>query len=382
MRILQVCTRFPAGGIQRHVLDLSGWLRGRGHRVFIAGAPGAWLDEQKDADFLPLNIGSVAREGGPIPARLMAAARCAGTLRAFLRANPVDIVHAHETAPAIVARLALLGEATPIVFTFHGAEPERIAEVSRIARATARHMVTPSHASARDLDAAGGPPAARVNVIGLGVGRPPVLAPQDVRNLRASLLGDGSILFVTIARLSHQKGIDTLVDVVRKVAASRPDIRFAVVGDGPQAEQARAWAEQGGVSRYIHWVGRRDSPHLHLAVADAFLLPSRWESLPITIVEAFQHGLPVIATDTGGVRELVDDRVGRVASVGDVAGLAQYCLEIAGDNVLARSLSAAARARGDEPRFDPEHMNGVMERFYLDIVSSRGQTARRPVEAS
>lgn len=370
MRILQVCTRFPAGGIQRHVLDLTAWLRERGHKVFIAGSPGAWLDEQKDADFLPLDISAVAREGGSAPARLAAAARCARKLRAFLRANPVDLVHAHETAPAIVARLAVFGKATPLALTFHGAEPERIAQFSRIARATARQVITPSHASARDLDLAGGPSFERIRVIGLGVRHAPALPSVDVQDLRRSLLGDGAKLFVTIARLSHQKGIDTLVDVVRKVIAARSDVRFVVVGDGPQAEQARAWAEQAGVSRNILWAGRRDSPHLYLAAADAFLLPSRWESLPITIVEAFQHGLPVIATDTGGVRELVDDSVGRVASVGDAEALARYCLEIAGDDVLAGRLSSAAQERSREPRFDPAHMNGVMERLYLDIIAA------------
>ncbi len=374
MRILQICTRFPAGGIQRHVLDLTAWLRERGHKVFLAGAPGAWLDEHKDTDFLPLEIGAVAREGGAATARLAAAARCARKLRAFLRKNPVDMVHAHETAPAIVARLALFGKATPIALTFHGAEPERIAQFSRIARATAKQVITPSHASARDLAEAGGPPVERIKVVGLGVRSAPSSAPQDVHSMRTSLLGDGAKLFVTIARLSHQKGIDTLVDVVRRVVAVRPDIRFVVVGDGPQAEQAKEWAEQASVSSHIHWVGRRDSPHLHLAAADVFLLPSRWESLPITIVEAFQNGLPVIATDTGGVRELVDDSVGRLSSIGDAAALARYCLEIAGDDALTRRLSKAALSRSQELRFDPAHMNGVMEELYLDIVAGRRST--------
>lgn len=369
MRILEICTRFPAGGIQRHVLDLSTALRQRGHKVYIAGAPGPWLDESKDPDFLPLPLGRVAKEGGSVPRRLSAAFGCAGKLREFLKRNPVDIIHAHETAPALVARLATLGTKTPVALTFHGAEPERVPEFARIARMTARHVLTPSHASAQELAAAGGPAAGKIKVIGIGIQPTPPQDPARIAELRGRLLGGRQKLVLTIARLSHQKGIDILVQLVRRATAVRDDIKFVVVGDGPQAEQAVAWAKEAGIYDHIVFAGRSDEPHLYLAAADLFLLPSRWESLPITIVEAFRHGLPVIATDTGGVKELVNDDVGRVANVGDVDALTGFCLNILGDDRLRSDLSARATALSHESRFDPSHINQAMEDFYRGILA-------------
>lgn len=351
------------------MLDLSAWLRQRGHIVYIAGASGPWLDESKDPHFFPLPLGRVAKEGGSLPRRLSTAFGCAGELREFLKRNPVDIIHAHETAPALVARLATLGKKTPIALTFHGAEPERVPEFARIARMTARYVLTPSHASARELAAAGGPAVNLIKVFGIGVQPSPLQDPQRVAELRNRLLGGRRKLVLTIARLSHQKGIDLLVQLVRRVTAVRDDIRFIVVGDGPQAEDAIAWAREAGISEDIVFTGRSDEPHLYLAAADLFLLPSRWESLPITIVEAFRHGLPVIATNTGGVRELVNDDVGRVATVGDVDALAGFCLEILGDEALRCRLSAGATALSHAPRFDPSYINQAMEDFYQGILA-------------
>lgn len=373
MRILEICTRFPAGGIQRHVLDLSASLRQRGHKVYIAGAPGPWLDENKDPDFLPLQLGNVAKEGGALPRRLSAAICCARELRKSLKQHPVDIIHSHETAPALVAWLATLGMRTKRALTFHGAEPERVQEFGRIARMTAHHVLTPSYASARDLAAAGGPSVDKIRVIGIGVRPTPTMNPDRVSSLRAQLLGTRRKLVLSIARLSHQKGIDHLMQVIRRVVAEHPDTKFVVVGDGPQAEQAVAWAKQAGVSDDIILAGRSDEPHLYLAAADLFLLPSRWESLPITIVEAFRHGLPVVATDTGGVKELVNNAVGRVAKVGDVNALARYCSEILSDEHLHDGLSAKARDLSREPRFDPSHINQVMEDFYKEILAQPAQ---------
>src|SRR3990167_1755448 len=143
MRILQLCTRFPPGGIQRHVIDLTLGLRARGHHVAIAGTRGAWMNEEIDADFFHIDVHNVAAEGGPLPRRLWTALKSGLALRKILKAERIDIVHAHESAPALVAWVATRGLNIPVFVTFHGAEPERIGEFGRIAKATADLIVTP-----------------------------------------------------------------------------------------------------------------------------------------------------------------------------------------------------------------------------------------------
>ncbi|MEZ5922146.1 MAG: glycosyltransferase [Parvularculaceae bacterium] len=125
-KILQICTNFPPGGIQRHVLDVGYWLRERNWCVGFAGSPGAWMDETKDTKFHNIALSDVAVEGGALPRRLLAAHGAARRLRAVLKQEQYDLIHAHESAPALVARLASFGLKTPIALTFRSREPGRV----------------------------------------------------------------------------------------------------------------------------------------------------------------------------------------------------------------------------------------------------------------
>jgi len=365
MRLLQMCTHFEGGGISRHAIDLSNSLRKRGHYVAIAGTRGKWMSEEIDQDFFYIDLHQVGEGGGSIPRRLVAAARAATELRRVLKAQRIEMIHAHESAPALVARIATIGLGIPVYVTFHGAEPERIAQFGKIARFSADRILTPSHNSARDLREIGGVPPNRLQVMGLGIQRKPDPDSARVAALRASLLGEtGRLLIVTIARLVHQKGIDFLVAAARRSIALDPGLRFVVLGDGPQRDEVASWAAEAGIADAVRFVGHSDEAEAYLAASDIFFLPSRWESLPISIVEAFQRGLPVVATDTAGVEELVDETVGRLVPIGDVDAMVAALAELAGDASLRARLSDAALRRSNEDRFSPAHVHASFEQLY------------------
>lgn len=337
--------------------------------MFLAGTPGRWMNETTGPNYLPLDLRAVSGAGGNRLRRIFHAFTCAARLRRFISKNEVELIHAHESAPAIVARLASLGMRIPIVVTYHGSAPDRVRSFGRIGRWTAQRIITPSHRCAADLQKRAGVPRDLIDVIGLGVRVPPAIAQDRVDKHRAKLLGsDGTRLVVVIARVAHQKGIDVLVEVVRRVKACRGDIRFVVVGDGPLRERASEWARRAGVETLLQFVGMSDEPYLYLKAADIFLLTSRWEGLPITIAEAFQAGLPVVATDAGGVRELVAPTVGRVVPIGDADALSASVLEICGDKQLRRHMSEAAIKVSREDRFSIPHVHRIFERTYEDML--------------
>lgn len=366
MRLMELCTNFRPGGIQRHAMDLAAWLRTQGHRVTLAGTPGAWLEAGGDPDFLALPVHAVGQGGGGVIPRLAALARSAAALRGFVRREGIELIHAHESAPALVARLATLGLNVPVVVTYHGSEPERVGQFGAVARQMTR-TVSVSRRSGEDLVQRGGLPREQLAVIGLGVKPPAEPDPAEVAALRRELLGpDGRILVATVARLAHQKGIDVLVEVVRRTA--RPDIRFVVAGDGPQAELARQWAADAGIADRLIFAGRTDRPELYLKAADLFLLTSRWEALPFSIVEAFQMGTPALATDCGGVAELIDETVGRVLPIGDADAIAAAVLDLASHDEARHALAAAALARSREDRFSPDHIHRQIEGLYRELV--------------
>lgn len=371
MRLMQLATNFRPGGIQRHVLDLTAALRAGGHHVVLAGDDGDWRDEAASHDFLPLQLTALTWEGGALPKRLARLPAAATALRRGLLAQNVDLIHAHETAPAMVARIASIGRRCPVVMTYHGAAPDREAEVARQGRRFADVVISPSKV-ALDRLVAKGLPAERTRVIGLGVPPLPKIDPARIAARRAALLGDtAGPLVVSLSRMSVQKGLDDMIAVAGKVIAQHPGAVFAVGGGGPLADEVSAWAAQSGLGDRFRLLGPVRDVAEHLLAADLYLLTSRWENLPISIVEAFRAGLPVIATDCGGVRELVDDQVGSLCRVGDVDGIAAAVAEVLADDSLRRSKGAAALARSDEPRFDPDQVHQRFAALYEEILAQR-----------
>lgn len=371
MRIMQVSTVFLPGGIQRHVLDLTADLRSFGHTVILAGGRGEWGVTGDDPDFYYAPLERVAGGYHSKLGRLSAILPSVRNLRRAIKDRNIDIVHAHETAPAIIARLATIGMNVPVVLTFHGSSVEREASVAQIAKFCADLTVSPSHASIEALISKG---LARdqTRVLGLGVAYKPAADAKDVAALRAELLdGHTGPLVLSISRLAHQKGIDLMVEVVKRVTQARPNVMFAVAGGGPQTDLVDGWAKSAGVEDKIKFLGPVETIPLHLAASDIFLLTSRWEALPISIVEAFRAGLPVVATNCGGVRELVDDQVGALLEVGDIQGTADMLIKLVDDDDLRNAKGAAARDLSQNERFDPEHVHRQFEALYIEMLGHK-----------
>jgi glycosyltransferase involved in cell wall biosynthesis len=369
MRLLQVCTDYSLGGIERHVLELTDSLRAMGHTVFLSGSPGVWMDVEKDAGFFPLDLENVAENGSGKFLRIWHAFKAALQLRRFIRKTPIDLIHTHETAPLIVATLATLGSNIPVLVTYHGSSPQRLTSFARLSQWAARLVITPSKLLANDLSSRGKVSQSKLKVIPYGVRKPPIYAQDRIDGLRARLLGsEGKLLVIIVARLVFQKGIDVLVDVVKSVKAQRPDIRFVLVGHGELEKEVKAWISEAGIGVQMRFDGVTDDPFLYMYAGDLFLLTSRWEAQPIVIAEAFQAGLPVVATDVGGVSEVVSTSVGRLSGSGDVPAIAKNILEICNDDQLRKGMSEKASELSQAECFSLSHMHKVVEQTYADIL--------------
>lgn len=369
-RIAQMCTDFGMGGIARHALDLSTWLKGAGHDVYLAGTPGEWAGEKAEDRFLAIPTRFVGADGGPILRRLGNASHGAVALRSWLQSSRIDVIHAHESAPALVALLARMRLNIPLVVTYHGSDPQRIKGFGKIARHADR-VVTPSYRAADDLAEIAGVSRDKLRVIGLGIKPPPQDTADDVAELRKDLLRGGSRLVVTIARVAYQKGIDVLIDCVARLKKTHPDYRFVVVGDGPLDHEMRALAKQRDLEDHLQFVGRTEVPYRYLRAADLMLLTSRWEALPISIAESLQTGTPIVATDCSGVHELVDDTVGACVPIGDVEAITQAVEDILEDDRKRSVMASNALERSTASRFDPDHINRQIEALYHELLVDR-----------
>ena len=374
LKVLEIGTQLGMGGITRHILALSGWLRQQGHSVTIGGTADVWCGPATEPTFLELPTRYVAGDGGALPRRLLHLATAVLRLRRWLKANRPDLIHTHESSPALVASLARRGLGIPLAVTYHGSEPSRIAAFGGIAR-RCDLVITPSHRSADDLASIGGVPREKLRVIGLGVAPAPQNSAEDIAALRRQLLGDGNRLIMTVARIEPQKGIDILIECAARLKPSHPHFRFCVAGDGWQEEELRARASAFGLDGYLTFLGRTTRPHLHLAAADLFLLTSRWEALPFTIVEAFQAGTPSVATACSGVVELVDEQVGAVAPIGDVPAICAAIVAVLENEDKRAAMAAASLQRSTEDRFNPDRVLQEFERTYRVLAAGNPSAA-------
>jgi glycosyltransferase involved in cell wall biosynthesis len=166
----------------------------------------------------------------------------------------------------------------------------------------------------------------------------------------------------TLARLDPIKGLDLLLRAVQPLA--RVDV--LLVGDGPARAELEVLAAELGLAERVRFVPWADDARARLAELDVFVLPSRNEGFPLSIVEAMLAGRPVIATDVGSVSEAVDDSTGLVVPPDDVEALRAAIDQLVADPERSHRLGEAGRERALE-RFTSAAMARAFEALYRDL---------------
>jgi len=252
-----------------------------------------------------------------------------GTARELLRQRSrIDLVHAHQPhlqtlASILVARL----RGWPAIVTLHGRlmRPEdaiRRRLLSWIERQTFAHaslVVLVSHESARSF----GDSRGRVIHNGVVVGEGP--PSQDRRDAVRAAWGVGNLPVILYAgRFSRLKGVFDLLDAATNLARGGSEFQLVLIGNGTADEQALLHdrIEARGIRGIVHVYGATNTYQEFLGGADIFVLPSYVEGLPIGLLEAMAKGLPVVATNVGGIPEVVREGIdGKLVPPGDIAAL-------------------------------------------------------------
>lgn len=264
----------------------------------------------------------------------------APALRAHVRAVRAfapDVLHVNQAWPwacgaGLAAGLLVPGVAVAVVDHLPIDSPvPRLRRLSRrlLLRRAAAHVAVGVRA-ARELEAVVGLPAGSVGAIPNGV--PPY-------GCAAAPGGHAGTVVGSLGRLTAQKGYDALV----RALVDLPDASLVLVGDGPERPSLERLAAELGVAERLTITGWTDDPRSHLPSFDVFALPSRWEGMPLVILEAMHAGLPVVATDVGSIAEAVTDGVtGFVVAPGDDRALRERLAALAADGELRARLGSRA----------------------------------------
>jgi len=354
-----------------------------GYDVVTASAPGDHVDAVRARGLRHVEVPSLSRNVNPAADRAAWTELC----QLFTKERP-DIVHTHNPKPGVLGRVAARRSGVPIVVnTVHGlyAQPS-----DSLARRVPVFAAERFAAAFSDAELVQNPedvallrslrvPSQRIHLLGNGIDLDHFSAsrvePQSSRALRYTLgIAPSTPIVGVVGRLVWEKGYRELFDAV-KLLRRRSSNDFAVVVVGPAEPEKSGAVDEDSIAEMtslgVHFLGSRTDVNVLLSLFDLFVLPSHREGYPRSAMEASAMGLPVIATDIRGCRQVVDVGVsGLLVPVGDHAALAG-AIESLLANPLRRKQLGGAAIRRAHAEFDHNRVISRTLGVYRSLLRSK-----------
>ncbi len=384
IRVLRVIARLNVGGPALHVSYLTSELDKIGYETTlvagqIAASEGSMEYVAEELGVRPLYVQELQREISP-----WADAVAARRLLAVIRDVRPDVLHTHTAKAGAVGRLAALmaGPDRPkvVVHTFHGHvlrgyfSPLKTRAFTLLERGLARAsdaLIAVSPEVRDDLVELGIAPAEKIAVIRLGLDLEARLAaPPDAREALRGDLGIGAQTFLVawLGRMTEIKRADDLLRAFAQLQSNVPDSGLLVVGDGPLRGELEALARELGVAEHCYFTGFRSDVGAIYAASDVVVLTSANEGTPVSVIEAQAAGRPVVSTDVGGVRDVVEDGVsGFVVAPGDMDAVAERLADLARQPDLRERMGREGRTRAGT-RYSVPRLVGDVDRLYRELL--------------
>lgn len=362
-RVLYLITRAERGGAQVHLLDLAMGMREEFDLHVATGEEGFLTDTCRQHGITVHVLPSLEREIKPL--RDLRALR---ELRRLMRRIEPDLVHAHTFKAGFLGRFVAEHLDIPAIYTVHMWPFGRAVPLSwrvvapvceRWAARWCDRIISVSELGAQDAVRFRIAESAQVTSIVNGI---------PDHHARARLDHDRGLSCTMVARFTDFKDHTLLLRAFARVPG---EVRLKLVGDGATLAAARKLAEDLGIRERVEFKGSRgDVPEI-LAQTDVFVLASKTETLPISILEAMRAGLPVIASDVGGVsEEVVDGETGVLVTPGSVEELSAALRRLLADKALRISMGRAGRRRFEE-LFRADKMIERTAAVYKQVLAER-----------
>lgn len=382
--VVRVIARLNVGGPAIHVVNLTAGLAESHPTTLVTG-----LVDASEGDMLPeARARGVSLEVIPELGRTVRPwqdiVALAKLVRVFRRLRP-DIVHTHTAKAGTLGRIAALIARVPVrVHTFHGhvfhgyfgnVTTQLVLFVERLLARVTTRIVTVSAGQASELVEMYricGPERVEVIPLGLDLAR---FAPDAIAALRGefrSEIGAGRTAIITIVgRMVPIKNHSLFLRVAAELTARGYDCTFVVVGAGEEEARVRSLAGELQVAARVRFTGwRRDLPRIY-ADSDVVVLTSKNEGTPVSVIEALAAGCAVVATDVGGVREVLDGgRLGALCPPEDCSALTAAISHLL-DDPAART-AIGCRGESEMPlRFGVERLLTDVSGLYDRLLAGR-----------
>lgn len=316
MNIVHIYRSMGQGGAQKVILQLCKAQVNDGNRVWVISSGGFYEEDLREMGVTHISIPDIASKN---PIDIL---KCMRIIRKASKEIKTGIVHTHHRSAAFDVQIACRGlKNIHLLYTSHNVFSGKCRMLRFALHKT--HVVAVGEDVKKNLVDYYGVPEKQVTVICNSVEKP------DYNNKNALYeRQEGAIYVGFIGRLTQVKGVDVLIKAFAKIEESRKNIKLFIIGDGEKAKEYKRLVEELELET-VQFTGYRKDAMSLIASFDFIVLPSWQEGFPLTIIESFAYGKPVIATNIPGNNELVSEgKNGLLISPGDFEELSNKIIEL------------------------------------------------------
>lgn len=371
--IILLSTGLDPDGAENQLVQMALRLKSRGWAVKVVSmlppsASSATLIELLGAAQVPLE--SLGMQRGS--ADLMAVWK----LATLLRQEKPQVLHAHMVHANLLARIVRLLAPVPVVVTTaHNIdEGSRMRERAyRLTDSLANVTTQVSQAGLERYIALGITPAHKMRFIPNGVDTQRYQPDARLRQQKRDELGLGTeFMWLAAGRLTEAKDFPNLLQAFAQAHQTQPTARLMIAGQGELKEELHKLTAELGLSNAVRWLGRRSDLNQLMCAADAYVMSSAWEGMPLVLLEATSIGLPVVATDVGGNREVVQDgQTGFLVPAKNSSALAGAMLKFMALPTSARAAMGQAGRAFILQHYDLEPVMDQWEDLYAELLGKK-----------
>ena len=372
-KILFIITYLELGGAQKQLLSLIEKLDRNKYSLYLCAGDSGYL-KKEFISFSSLEvklIGELVREINPFY-DLIAFIK----LYFYIRRNKFDIVHTHSPKASILGRWAAhLAGIENIVYTAHGWPFHRFMNpllqslyifLEKITAGITKKIIVVSSADLRKGIKKKVAFAGKFAIIHYGLD----IKWADGIFLKRKVNPPFDNLITNISCLKTQKGLTYFLEAVRLILNKRVDIKFSIVGDGPLRKDISKEITKRKLTEYVSLGGWVSDISTLFSRASILVITSLWEGLPLAVIEAVMSGVPVVATDTGGISDILDNNNnGITVKCKDVKAIARAILAILDNYGQWHERIIAAREKLDLTYWSDEAMVSRTKKVYQEVLT-------------
>jgi glycosyltransferase involved in cell wall biosynthesis len=318
MNILYINRGMGVGGVEKCIIELTKLFKDD-NKIVVASMGGELVKELEDMGIKHYKIVNTDSKN------VLDIFKNLRIINKILKEEKIDLIHSHHRMTTLIAKIISKISKVPIVHTQHLCIEDKF----KFTKMTLDGVST--------ITVSNGAKEALVNKCGLDESKITTIyntinienANQEIDAALLKLKTDNRFIVAQISRLIDYKGVYDFLDIAKSVSQEESNIRFVLIGDGEEKENIRSFVEKNALKDIVFVLGNKDNVINQLKYIDLVLLCSYIEGLPLTPLEAFSQGVPVIATNIPGTNEEIENGVnGYLVEMKDIDGFKKKIMNI------------------------------------------------------